>query len=188
VIEFHTWGTTRKRLEKPDRVTFDLDPGEGVPWREVVEAAVHIRAELKALGLEPFVKTTGGKGLHLLVPIRPKLTWKRAHAATGAIAERIAAAAPEVFVTTMSKDKRTRKIFIDFHRNARGATSVAPYSLRARTNLPVSTPINWSDLETVDASADLNYSSVPGLVAGSGDPWADIESWASDLPENVKPG
>ncbi len=86
VVEFHTWGTTRKRLEKPDRVTFDLDPGEGIAWREIVEAAVHIRGELEALKLTPFVKTSGGKGLHVVVPIKPKLGWKAVHEATGKIA------------------------------------------------------------------------------------------------------
>ncbi|GGL62994.1 DNA ligase D [Wenxinia marina] len=185
VIEFHSWGTEYDRLERPDRVTFDLDPGEGVPWRETVDAAVHIRGELQALGLTAFVKTTGGKGLHLVVPLKPKADWPRIHATTGRIAERLAAGAPGVFVTTMAKDKRTRRIFIDFHRNARGATAVAPYSLRARTNLPVSTPVSWADLENIDAPGDLNYSTVPGLVAGSDDPWAALEAAAADLPKGI---
>ncbi|TJV47438.1 MAG: ATP-dependent DNA ligase, partial [Mesorhizobium sp.] len=94
----------------------------------------------------------------------------------------LAATAPDTFTTTMGKDNRKRRIFIDFHRNARGHTSAAPYSLRARTNLPASTPVSWSDLESIDAPEDLNYSSLPGLLATSGDPWADMEDFARDLP------
>ncbi|HXV31136.1 MAG TPA: DNA ligase D, partial [Sinorhizobium sp.] len=188
VVEFHSWGSTRKRLDKPDRIVFDLDPGEGIGWREVVEAAVHIKGELEALGLVPFVKTSGGKGVHLVVPIRPKLDWKRVHRATSDIASHLAASAPESFTTTMGKDNRVKRIFIDFHRNARGHTAAAPYSLRARTTLPASTPLNWADLETIDAPEDLNYSSLPSLLATSGDPWADIDDFARDLPLLTKAG
>jgi bifunctional non-homologous end joining protein LigD len=182
VVEFHAWGSTRQRLDKPDRIVFDLDPGEGIGWREVVEAAVHIKDELEALGLVPFVKTSGGKGVHIVVPVRPRLDWKKVHRATSDIASHLAATAPESFTTTMGKDKRVRRIFIDFHRNARGHTAAAPYSLRARTNLPASTPLNWNDLETIDAPEDLNYSSLPELLATSGDPWAEIGEFARDLP------
>jgi DNA ligase D len=182
VVEFHSWGGLRKRLDKPDRIVFDLDPGEGIGWREVVEAAVHIKGELEALSLVPFVKTSGGKGIHVVVPVTPKLGWKPAFKAASDIAARIAATAPETFTTTMGKGNRKKRIFIDFHRNGRGATAAAPYSLRARTNLPASTPVSWADLESIDAPEDLNYSSLPGLLAGSGDPWADIEDFARDLP------
>lgn len=183
VVEFHTWGSTRKRPDKPDRIVFDLDPGEGIGWREIVEAAVQVRGELEALGLVPFVKTSGGKGIHVVVPIVPKLGWKQVHPRTSAIATRIAATAPRTFTTVMGKDNRKRQIFIDFHRNARSATSVAPYSLRARTNLPASTPLSWADLEAIDAPEDLNYSSLPGLLTSSGDPWAQIDEAARELPE-----
>jgi DNA ligase D len=182
VVEFHTWGALRKRLEKPDRVVFDLDPGEGIAWREVVGAAVRVGEVLRGLGLVPFVKTTGGKGIHVVVPITPKLAWKRVHEITGQIAERIAAGASDTFVTIMAKERRKRRIFIDFHRNARSATAAAAYSLRARNNLPASAPLRWEDLENVDAPEDLNYSSLPGLVGASGDPWADIDGAARDLP------
>ncbi|WP_265519596.1 DNA ligase D [Nitratireductor luteus] len=182
VVEFHTWGATRRKFEKPDRIVFDLDPGEGIGWREVVEAAVHIRAELESLGLFPFVKTSGGKGVHVVVPIRPKLAWRQVHQRTSDIASKIAATAPGTFTTTMGQDNRKRRIFIDFHRNARGATAAAPYSLRARTNLPVSTPLNWADLESIDAPEDLNYSTLPGMLTTSGDPWVEIADFARDLP------
>ncbi|MEI2302122.1 DNA ligase D [Ensifer sp. MJa1] len=182
VIELHSWGTKRERLETPDRIVFDLDPGDGITWRDVVEAAVHIRGELETLGLVPFVKTSGGRGIHVVVPVTPKLNWKKTHQATSAIASRLAETAPQTFTTTMGKENRVKRIFIDYHRNARGHTAAAPYSLRARTNLPASTPLNWADLETIDAPEDLNYSSLPGLLDTFGDPWADIDAFAKDLP------
>ncbi|ESW63022.1 DNA ligase D [Mesorhizobium sp. C277A] len=182
VVEFHTWGTHRLSLDKPDQIVFDLDPGEGIAWREVVEAAVHIKGELERFGLVPFAKTSGGSGIHITVPVTQKQNWKKLHQATSAISTHLAATAPDTFTTTMGKENRKRRIFIDYHRNARGHTSAAPYSLRARTNLPASTPVSWSDLETIDAPQDLNYSSLPGLLATSGDPWADMEDFARDLP------
>lgn len=182
VVEFHTWGTHRTSLDKPDLIVFDLDPGEGIAWREVVEAAVHIKGQLEGLGLVPFAKTSGGSGIHITVPVTQKQNWKKLHQATSAISTHLAATAPDTFTTTMGKENRKRRIFIDYHRNARGHTSAAPYSLRARTNLPASTPLSWSDLETIDAPQDLNYSSLPGLLATSGDPWADMEDFARDLP------
>jgi DNA ligase D len=182
VVEFHTWGAKVADLEHADRVVFDLDPGDGIAWREVVEAAVHVRGELARLGLTGFAKTTGGKGVHVVAPVHPRLGWKAVHAATAGIAARIAATAPDTFTTTMGASNRKRRIFIDFHRNARSATAVAPYSLRARNNLPASAPLSWEDLEAIDAPADLNYSSLPGLVAASGDPWAAIADHAGELP------
>ncbi len=183
VIEFHAWGCHwQKSLEKPDRIIFDLDPGEGIKFRQIVDAAVFVKEFLEGLGLTPYVKTSGGKGLHVVVPLKPKLDWKKTHAGTGDIAARIARAAPETFVVNMAKDKRTRRIFIDFHRNYRGATAVSPYSLRARANLPASTPVNWSDLRSIDAPEDLNYSTLPGILNVSGDPWAAMDEDAADLP------
>jgi DNA ligase D len=188
VVEFHTWGTHRSHLDKPDRIVFDLDPGDGIAWREVVEAAVHVGNELRTLKLEPFVKTSGGKGIHVVVPLKPKLGWKQIHAATGAIAAQIAKTAPDTFTTTMGASNRKRRIFIDFHRNARSATSAAPYTLRAKAHLPVSTPLGWADLESIDAPADLNYSSLPGLLTISGDPWVDINKSARELPASFRVG
>jgi bifunctional non-homologous end joining protein LigD len=188
VVEFHAWGSLLKKPEKADRVVFDLDPGEGIAWREVVEAAIHIKGELEALGLVPFVKTSGGKGLHVVVPVKPKLDWKTVHSITGEISARIAKKDEQTFTTALAKQYRKRRIFIDFHRNARSATAAAPYSLRARTHLPASAPLSWADLEAIDAPEDLNYSSLPGLLAASGDPWADINDFARDLPALSKAG
>ena len=187
VIEFHAWGCHwEKSLEKPDRVIFDLDPGEGLKFKQIVEAAFFVKTCLEERGLTPYVKTSGGKGLHVVVPIKPKLDWKKAHAATGEISAAIAKAAPETFVVNMAKDKRPKRIFIDFHRNSRGATAVAPYSLRARANLPASTPVNWSDLNSIDAPEDLNYSTLPGILNVSGDPWAAMDQDAGDLSTALK--
>lgn len=182
IVEFHAWGTHERHLDKPDRIIFDLDPGEGVAWREVVNAAVHLRAGLEAMGLVPFVKTSGGKGLHIVVPINPKLNWKQAHQASSGIASKLAATGPDTFVTIMGAENRKRRIFIDYFRNARSATAVAAYSLRARPHLPASTPVDWRDLESIDSPEDLNYSSLPGLLTTTGDPWADINESARDLP------
>jgi DNA ligase D len=187
VIEFHAWGCHwRDSLEKPDRVIFDLDPGEGIKFRQIVEAAFFVKHYLETLSLRPYVKTSGGKGLHVVVPLKPRLDWKQVHAGTGEIAGRIAKAAPETFVVNMAKDKRQKRIFIDFHRNYRGATAVAPYSLRARANLPASTPVNWSDLRSIDAPEDLNYSSLPAILNVSGDPWAAMDQDAADFSAALK--
>lgn len=182
VVELHAWGCRRDRIEKPDRVIFDLDPGEGVAWREVVEAALHVRDVLAGKGLVPFAKTTGGKGIHVVVPVTRRLAWPAVHAATGALSADIAATAPDTFTTTMGPANRKRRIFIDWHRNARSATAVAPYSLRARNNLPASAPLTWESLAAVDAPEDLNYATLPGLVAATGDPWAGIAEAARNLP------
>lgn len=182
VIEFHAWGTHQRHLDKPDRVIFDLDPGDGITWREVVNAAVHLKGELEKMGLVPFVKTSGGKGLHIVVPIKQKPGWKQVHASSSSIATKLAATGKDTFVTVMGASNRKRRIFIDFHRNARSATAVAAYSLRARPHLPASTPIDWRDLESIDSPEDLNYSSLPALLTTTGDPWAEINESARDLP------
>lgn len=186
VVEFHTWGVLRKAMEKPDRAVFDLDPGEGVTWREVVDAAVHVGAELRGIGLAPFVKTSGGKGIHVVVPVTGKLGWKQFHQASSEIASRIAATAPDTFTTIMGQENRKKRIFIDYHRNARSHTAAAPYTLRRGVHMPASTPLSWENLESIDAPEDLNYSSLPGLVASFGDPWADINDFARDLPPPSK--
>lgn len=181
VVEFHAWGTHQSHIDKPDRVIFDLDPGEGIEWRDVVNAAVHLRGGLEAMGLRPFVKTSGGKGVHIVVPTTTKLTWKQAHTACASIAVALAKTGRDTFTTTMGAENRKNRIFIDYHRNARSATAVSAYSLRARPHLPASTPIDWRDLESIDSPEDLNYSTLPGLLTTAGDPWADINESARDL-------
>ncbi|HEX2675559.1 MAG TPA: non-homologous end-joining DNA ligase [Polyangiales bacterium] len=170
-LEIHTWGSRAKRLEYPDQLTFDLDPDEGLPWQRVTEAAHALHDRLEALGLPSFVKTTGGKGLHVVVPIAPRTRWDVAHAFCQALAEQWVREEPERYVSTVSKAKRRGKILIDYLRNGRGATAVCAYSTRARAGAPVSTPLVWSELDTIDPKA-LTIRTLPGRIAAQKeDPW-----------------
>jgi bifunctional non-homologous end joining protein LigD len=184
VLEMHVWGATLADLERPDRLIFDLDPGEGVEWPRVIEGAFAVRERMKALGLESFVKTTGGKGLHVVVPLKPKALWKDALAFTRNIAEAMAADEPDRYTTTSVKQEREGRIFIDYLRNNREASAVAPYSTRSRPGAPVATPVAWEEL-----SADLkpNGFTVENLrkrlAALKKDPWADLGKVDQVLPE-----
>ena len=137
-----------KNLELPDRLTIDLDPGEAVEWADVVAAAQEVRDRLSTYKLESYVKTTGGKGLHVVVPLKPKATWDMAKDFCQSLAEAMANDAPEKYVSVMTKSRRRGRIFVDYLRNGRGATAVAAYSTRARTGAPVSVPITWEELST----------------------------------------
>jgi bifunctional non-homologous end joining protein LigD len=146
VLEFHVWGSHMETLEKPDQLVFDLDPDAGLPFNRVIEAARLMRTALDGLGLESFVKTTGGKGLHVVVPIAPTRPWDEAKAFSKALAEAIVAADPDRYIATMSLKKRKGKVYIDYLRNGRGATYVTPFSTRRRPGAPVSTPLRWDEL------------------------------------------
>jgi len=160
VIEIHPWGSTAKDLEHPDLLTFDLDPGEGVSFERIKEGVLEIRQLLKNDGLESFLKTSGGKGLHVQVPLKPKATWDEAKEYAGDIARRLAAEQPAKYVAIMTKAKRMGKIFVDYLRNGRGATSVAPYSARARKGAAVSMPIAWSKLATLKSADEFTVENV----------------------------
>jgi bifunctional non-homologous end joining protein LigD len=146
VVEIHPWGSRADDLDRPDRLIFDLDPGEDVAWSEVIAAARAMRADLQARGLESFVKTSGGKGLHVVVPFEPRIDWDAAKAFTQGVAEAMSRAHPDRYVAIMSKRARHGRIFIDWVRNGRGATAVAAFSTRARPQAPVSTPLAWDEL------------------------------------------
>ena len=146
VVEIHPWGSRAARLEQPDRLIFDLDPGEGVPWSATIAAALEVRGRLSDIGLQSFVKTSGGKGLHVVVPLEPKVEWDDAKAFTERVAADMAKAHPDKYVATVSKRARAGRIFIDYLRNGRGATAVAPYSTRSLPQASVSTPIAWDEL------------------------------------------
>ncbi len=146
VIELHVWGATTPDLAKPDRMVFDLDPDAAVPWREVVAAARLTHDRLQALGLESFLKTSGGKGLHVVVPLARHHEWDEVREFSRAVAESMALDDPGRFTTRMAKKERPGRIFIDYLRNAAGATTVAAYSVRARAGAPVSTPLHWDEL------------------------------------------
>jgi bifunctional non-homologous end joining protein LigD len=146
VVEIHPWGSRADNLERPDGLIFDLDPGESVSWREVIEAAKDVRTRLEARGLTSFVKTSGGKGLHVVVPIEPRVDWETAREFTHSIAEDMSKQHRDRYVATMSKRVRGGHIFVDYLRNGRGATAVAAYSTRARPHAPISTPLAWEEL------------------------------------------
>jgi bifunctional non-homologous end joining protein LigD len=146
VVEIHPWGSRVARLEQPDRLIFDLDPGEGVPWSATIDGAQEVRRRLDDLGLASFLKTSGGKGLHVVVPLEPRAPWEEAKGFTETIAAAMAADQPDKYVATVSKRARSGRIFIDYLRNGRGATAVAPYSTRSLPQASVSTPIGWDEV------------------------------------------
>jgi len=175
VLEIHTWGSRKDRLERPDRLIFDLDPDPSLPWRRLKEAGETLRALLSDLGLKAFVKTTGGKGLHIVVPIAPKQDWEFAKDFSKSIAERMVQMMPDRYIATMSKARRAGKIFIDYLRNARTASAVCAYSPRARSGAPVSMPVHWREL-TEDVRAKFTLRNVPEHLAHRAqDPWADYD-------------
>ena len=146
ILEIHTWNSVADQIERPDRVVFDLDPDPSVGWDRVVEAAQALHQRLDGLGFESFVKTTGGKGLHVVVPLKPASTWEDSFAFSRAISEEMEGAAPKAYTTAMPKARRRGRILIDYLRNNRGNTSVTAYSTRARPGAPVSAPLTWKEL------------------------------------------
>lgn len=174
VIEIHTWGSSRPRPDSPDRITLDLDPGPGVSWVTLVEAAQLTATLVRELGLEPFLKTTGGKGLHIVAPIRRTLDWETARVFAQAMASHLAGLMPDRFTANMSKEKRAGRIYVDYLRNGENATAIAAFGVRARHNAPVSMPIGWDEL-TPDQDlreAAFNILNVPQILKQrQADPW-----------------
>jgi bifunctional non-homologous end joining protein LigD len=186
-IELHSWGCRVDQPERPDRMIFDLDPDESLRWSEVIDAALEVRAALEALGLAPFVKTTGGKGLHVVVPLQRRQGWDRMLRFAQAFVEILARRAPTRFTSKMAKSGRRGRVFIDYLRNVRGATAVALYSLRARPGVPTSTPLHWQELSEIDDPADLNYATVPKRLAHDfADPWVTMEEAARALTQEME--
>jgi len=177
VVEFHPWGCRSDAPTLPDRMIFDLDPDPEAPWQNVIDGAAEVRERMRELGLDSFLKTTGGKGLHVVVPIERRFSWPAIKAFTRAIAESMAHDDPKRFIATMSKAKRTGKIFVDYLRNDLTATAVSAFSVRARPGATVSTPLAWSELRPALKPADFTIHTVPGRLAKqSNDPWADVFS------------
>lgn len=174
VLEFHTWGASQGHLDKPDRMIFDLDPAPELPWMQVVEAAQLIRALLDDIGLKSFVKTTGGKGLHVAVPLKPERSWNEVKLFSKAIAEHLEKTIPDRFTSKLSKAKRVDKLFVDYLRNMAGATAVAAYSTRARTNAPISTPIGWDELDADLHASHFNLGNIHQRLGQlKEDPWRE---------------
>ncbi|MFL6591421.1 MAG: DNA ligase D [Luteimonas sp.] len=183
-LEFHPWGSHADNPDVADRVVFDLDPGPNVPWSEVKAAAVHVRGLLKQAGLETFLRTTGGKGLHVVVPLNPGCHWDVVKGFAHGFAEALARSEPQRFLAVSTLKLRPNKIFVDYLRNGRGATAVASYSLRARDRAPVAMPIAWSELKTLQRGDAFTLKDVPArLKRRRKDPWAGIDKVQQDLAQ-----
>ncbi len=181
-IEFHPWGSTAEQPDVATRVVFDLDPGIGVPFKRVKQAAVHIRDLLKKLELQSFLRTSGGKGLHVVVPLNPGCQWDLVKRFAHGFADALATSEPDRFVSVSSLKLRPGNIFIDYLRNGRGATSVASYSLRAREGAPVAMPLAWRELSALKHANAYTMLDVPGrLKRRRSDPWAGIDAIAQNL-------
>jgi bifunctional non-homologous end joining protein LigD len=182
VLEIHPWGSREDRLETPDRIIFDFDPAPDVGWEQVVAATGEMRERLKSLGLESFLRTTGGKGLHVVVPIAPREEWPVVKAFTKAVAVAMERESPKRYTTVMSKRERRGRIFIDYLRNDRGSTAIAPYSTRVRASATVATPLPWSALKPSLDPAGFTVLTIPKrLTSLKTDPWDGL----SDLRQGI---
>jgi bifunctional non-homologous end joining protein LigD len=187
VIELHVWGATTRDLSKPDRMVFDLDPDTAVPWREVMAATRRTREKLEDIGLESFLKTSGGKGLHVVVPLATKHEWDEVKEFSRAVAESMAQEEPRLFTAKMAKKERTRRIFIDYLRNGPGATTVAAYSVRARKGAPVSTPLHWDELGGRMKPSSFHVGNVVRRLQGiHSDPWKAFRRTSQTLTAPMK--
>ena len=183
VLEFHPWGSRNANLDRADRIVFDLDPHASVKWPRVVAAARRLRNHLQSAGLNSYVRTSGGKGLHVVVPLNPAESWDDVKPFAHAVANALATLYPKDFVDVAGEKNRTGKIFIDWLRNGRGSTSVASYSLRARANAGVAMPIAWEALARVRSGDEFTIeNAVKRLKRRSVDPWVDIASIKQSLP------
>jgi len=172
VLEIHTWNSIFEDVERPNRLVFDLDPGNDVDWPAVVRGARMVRDALNALKLESFVKTTGGRGLHVIVPLTPHADWTQCLDFSRALSERFEQAQPELYTTAFAKAGRSRKILIDYLRNNRTNTSIAAYSTRAREGAPVSLPITWEELRVSLDPRSFTILTAPRRLAKlKADPW-----------------
>ena len=187
VIELHAWGSTTRDLDKPDRMILDLDPDPELPWRIVMGAAHHAREFLEGLGLESFVKTTGGKGLHVVVPLARRHDWDEVKAFSRAVAEGMEAERPRSYLTKASKAERRQRIFIDWLRNGEGATAIAPYSVRARPMAPVATPLHWDEVGGRMKPDKFNVTSIlRRLQHLRSDPWQPMRRKSQTITAAMK--
>lgn len=186
VVELHTWNATSSAIDRPDRMTFDLDPGEGVDWAHMQEAALLMRTLLDELGLVGFLKTSGGKGLHVLVPIRRHFGWDDVKGFSQAVVQHLAQTIPERFVAKSGPRNRVGKIFVDYLRNGFGATTVSAWSVRARPGLGVSVPVAWDELPTLTSGAHWTMRNAPERFAVGNTPWRDWEKGRKGLAKPMK--
>lgn len=186
VVEFHTWNAVRSRIDRPDRIAFDLDPGEGVKWSAVQEAAHLLHGFLGELGLQGFVKTSGGKGLHVIVPIMRRYDWDTAKGFSRAVVEHMAAVLPDRYSAKSGPRNRVGKIFIDYLRNGFGATTVAAWSLRARPGMGVSVPIHWAEVDAISGGDHWTIASIDERLDVGNEPWANYGDSARALGPAMK--
>lgn len=173
VVEFHTWNAVKTSIGKPDRMLFDLDPGEGVEWAAMQKAARLVHVLLQEIGLQSWLKTSGGKGLHVVVPLRKQHDWDTVKAFSQAIVQHLAKTLPQLFVAKSGPKNRVGKIFADYLRNGFGATTVAAWSARARPGLGVSVPVAWDELEQLTGGAQWTISNIHARLDAGNDPWSD---------------
>jgi bifunctional non-homologous end joining protein LigD len=185
-LELHVWGATVAAIERPDTMILDLDPDRGLPWTTIVAGAQRARVLLDALGLAALVKTTGGKGLHVVVPLERRHSWDDVKDFARGVAANLERSSPDQFTATTSKTRRRDKIFVDYLRNARGATAVAPYSLRARAGATVATPLAWDELGPQSLPSAFTLAAVLERIALGKDPWADYEQRRQRLTEAMR--
>jgi bifunctional non-homologous end joining protein LigD len=186
IIEVHTWNSTCSDLERPDRVVLDIDPGASVAWRSVVETARIVRDLLAAMDLQTFVKTTGGRGLHVVVPLKPRARWDECLAFAKAVAEVLVRRDPGMFTMQFSKKGRADKLLIDYLRNNRTNTSVTAYSCRARPSATVSVPLAWPELSAARTPDRFTLKTIEGRLARlAADPWREYWKSKQTLPRSA---
>jgi bifunctional non-homologous end joining protein LigD len=187
VLEMHPWPARADNVERPDFLVFDLDPSEEVPWKAIIAGAQELRERLEDAGLTTYLRTSGGKGLHIVVPIARRNTWDEVKAFAKSVADKMTSDAPDRYIATMSKAKRRGKIFIDYLRNQRAATAIASYSTRARAGAPVAVPIAWDELSARTRPNMFNIKNTPKrLEKLTRDPWEGFFSSRQSLTRAVQ--
>lgn len=187
-LEFHPWNAREDRLDRPDMLVLDLDPGPRVSWSQVLDAAVTVRDTLADLGLESWPRVSGGKGPHVVVPLTRRNTWRQTRDFARAVAYRLADRQPRRFVALAALDERPGKVFVDWMRNTRGATSVCNYSPRARPGAPVALPLTWEGLLDTPEAPRISLADVPTRLDGAPDPWQEFRRVRQSLTRAVRAG
>jgi bifunctional non-homologous end joining protein LigD len=188
VLEIHPWGSRNGSLEKPDRIVFDLDPDAAIDWKALGTGASELRARLKELGLESYLKSTGGKGLHVVVPIQPEHEWPVIKEFSRAVVRSLEKTKPDLYVTKMTKAIRKDHIYLDYLRNDREATSVAPFSPRARSGVPVAIPLDWKELKSEKRPIFRVTDFASWERRLRRDPWGEMETAAQHLSDQILRG
>jgi bifunctional non-homologous end joining protein LigD len=185
VLEIHSWGSRNESLEKPDRIVFDLDPDLAIQWKTLAETAREFKRRLAKMGLTSFLKSTGGKGLHVVIPIRPDHEWPIIKEFAHRLALDLEKENPELYVTKMTKATRKNRIYLDYLRNDREATSIAPYSPRARSGAPVAMPLKWSELNAAKAPVFHVSDFAKWKARLRHDPWEEMLKNKQKLPSAI---